>query len=47
MTNSMATVLAVVIGGLIAADVVLNDTTALLFLARKALDLIEWLAFWR
>jgi hypothetical protein len=47
MTNGMAAVLALLLAGLVAADVFLNDTSALLFLARKALDLIEWLAFWR
>jgi hypothetical protein len=47
MTNSMAAVLALFLAGLIGADVFLNDSTALLFLARKTLDLIEWLAFWR
>ncbi len=47
MTNSIAFVLFVLLGLGIAADVLLNDSTALLFMGKKFLDAIEWLAFWR
>ena len=47
MTNSIAVVLGILILGGIAADVIFNDTTALLFLAKKLYQLIEWIAFWR
>ena len=47
MTNSIAVVLGILILGGIAADVMFTDTTALLFLAKKLYQLIEWIAFWR
>ncbi|MFN6924296.1 MAG: hypothetical protein ACK4P8_01450 [Tabrizicola sp.] len=47
MTNRIALWLALLIAAGIAADFTLNDGTALFFLARKFLDLIEWVAFWR
>ena len=47
MTNSIAVVLGILILGGIAADVMFNDATALLFLAKKLYQLIEWIAFWR
>jgi len=47
MTNRIAIVLGLLIlaGG--AYDVLRNDMSGLLFLARKLMDLIEYLAFWR
>ncbi|KNG95604.1 hypothetical protein [Pseudaestuariivita atlantica] len=47
MTNTVAYSLAALIGLAIAADVVLNDGTALLFLAKKFSDLLYVVAFWR
>lgn len=47
VTNTIAVVLgALVLGGL-ASDVVFNDTKASLFLAKKFLEFLEWIAFWR
>ena len=46
MTNTLAVVLA----GLILVALVLDyalGTGAALFLARRFLDLVEWMAFWR
>lgn len=47
MTNTIAIVLGVLLVGLIAADLLIYDWGAVLFLARKAAALSEWLAFWR
>lgn len=46
MTNTIALWLGIVIVAAIIADAVLNGGSALLFLARKFLDLIEWVDFW-
>ena len=37
----------VVLSGLIAWDLTQRDAQTLLFLARKGVDLIHWMAFWR
>jgi len=47
MTNALALVLAILIVALVAADTIWNDHQASLFLARRAIDLIQQLAFWR
>jgi len=47
VTNRIAFWLMVVLAGASAADVILNDGQSLFFLARKFLNLIEWVAFWR
>jgi hypothetical protein len=47
MTNRIAIVLGLVILAWVAHDVLRNDHAGLLFLARKLMDLIEYLAFWR
>ena len=47
MTNLIAFWLIVLIVGAAAADLMLNDGAALYFIARKFLDLVEWVAFWR
>jgi hypothetical protein len=47
MTNTLAIWLGVIVLGLLAADLIMADGGGSLFLARKGLDLIEWLAFWR
>lgn len=47
MTNRIAFIVFVLIGLGIVADVMLNDSKALLFMGKKLFDAIEWLAFWR
>jgi hypothetical protein len=47
MTNQIAIALALPILAAIGVDQALFDGANLLFLAKKGLDLIEWLAFWR
>jgi len=47
MTNALAATLALIIAILIAADAIWNANAASLFLARRALDVIDILAFWR
>lgn len=47
MTNRVAIVLLIVILSALAADALLNGTAATLFLARKFVDLTEYLAVWR
>ncbi len=46
MTNTIALWLGLVIVAGITADYTLNDGAALVFLARKFLDLVEWVDFW-
>ena len=47
MTDRIAIVLGFVIVAAIAADILANDSAALMFLLRKFADMVEWLAFWR
>ncbi|MDQ2065539.1 hypothetical protein Q9295_04080 [Xinfangfangia sp. CPCC 101601] len=47
MTPSVAAWLAGLIALLIAADLALNAGNGLLFAARKFLDLVAYVAFWR
>ncbi len=47
MTNSIAAFLFVLVLAALGADFLFNDGQATMILARKFLDLIEWLAFWR
>lgn len=47
LTNRLALILGLLIAAALAADNFLNDGNALLFLLRKFLDMVEWLAFWR
>lgn len=47
MTNSIALGLGVVLLSALVVDTALYGTDHILFLAKKFLDLIEWLAFWR
>lgn len=47
MTNGLALVLGLLIVSALAADLLLNDGTAVFFLLRKFVDMVEWLAFWR
>ena len=47
MTNKIAIFLCVLIAAGLLWDQFRNDGQAALFMARKTVDLIEWLAFWR
>ncbi len=47
MTNRIALWLGAVLIGLIAIDVILFGPEHLVYLGRKMVDLIEWMAFWR
>ena len=47
MTNKIAIVLGCAILGAILYDVMIHDSANLLFLAKKMLEFIEWIAFWR
>ncbi|TCS63286.1 hypothetical protein EDD52_107119 [Primorskyibacter sedentarius] len=47
MTNSLSIVLGLLLVGGIALDMFLTNGDSLLFLARKFVDLIDWVAFWR
>jgi hypothetical protein len=46
LTNTIAIWLGLVIVAAIIGDLALNGGVALQFLARKFIDLIEWVAFW-
>jgi hypothetical protein len=46
LTNTIALWLGILIVAAIIADLTLNGGVALVFLARKFLDLIEWVDFW-
>ena len=46
LTNTIAFWLGLFLLAGIIADLALNGGSALMFLARKFLDLIEWVAFW-
>ncbi|MET4102029.1 hypothetical protein ABIE58_001457 [Roseovarius sp. MBR-78] len=47
MTNRIAIVLGLMLIGALAYDVLQDDASGVLFLARKLMALIEYLAFWR
>ncbi|MCV2880844.1 hypothetical protein [Actibacterium sp. XHP0104] len=47
MSNRSALILALLIAVGLIADQVANDGQASMFLARKMVDLIDYLAFWR
>lgn len=47
MDNRIALGLAVVIVALILLDVAVNGSDGLLFLLRKLVDMIDYVAFWR
>ncbi|KAJ54493.1 glyceraldehyde-3-phosphate dehydrogenase [Actibacterium mucosum KCTC 23349] len=47
MSNRTAAIFFLVIAGLIGADLVLNEGVYSLFLARKFVELVDWLKFWR
>lgn len=47
MTNRIAMFLIVLICGALVVDVMIYGSEHLMFLFRKMLELLEWLAFWR
>ena len=47
MTNRLAVWIGLILLASIIADFALNGGSATVFLVRKFLDLIEWVAFWR
>jgi hypothetical protein len=47
MTNRIAIVLGGIIVALIALDILLFGADNMLFLGKKLVELIEWMAFWR
>jgi hypothetical protein len=47
VTDRIALVLACLIGAAILADIFLNSGTALMFLIRKLMDMVEYLSIWR
>jgi hypothetical protein len=46
LTNTIALWLGLILLAGIVADFALNGGSALMFLARKFLDLVEWVDFW-
>jgi hypothetical protein len=46
VTNTIAVWIGLILLCAILADFALNGGSALLFLARKFLDLVEWVDFW-
>jgi hypothetical protein len=47
ITNTIAIWLALIIAALLAVDYFLHDLAYTVFLLRKFIELIEWLAVWR
>ncbi|MEM8730409.1 MAG: hypothetical protein AAGF79_10875 [Pseudomonadota bacterium] len=47
MTDRLALVLGIVIVGAVLTDIVFYGSEHLIFLSKKFLELIEWVAFWR
>ena len=47
MTNTIAVWLVLLIAAALAVDYWLYDWANAIFLSRKLIELIEWLAFWR
>lgn len=47
MTNQLALILAVIVCAFFGADFAFLDGAMTLFLAKKFMDLSEWIAFWR
>ncbi|RLJ59998.1 hypothetical protein BCF46_0190 [Litoreibacter meonggei] len=47
MTNKIAIVLAILIGGIIAADLLVFGWDLHIFLGKKLMILTEYMAFWR
>ena len=47
MTDRLALILALLIAAAMAADVLFNGSTAIVFLLHKFENLVEYAAFWR
>jgi len=47
MTNTIALYLGAVLLACMGLDLLAHDGAGMLFLARKFLGLVEWVAFWR
>ena len=47
MTNRIAIALALILIAAIVVDVVFYGTDHLIFLGKKMMELMEWIAFWR
>ncbi|MGR3435494.1 MAG: hypothetical protein ACU0CO_11505 [Shimia sp.] len=47
MTNRLATIFAALIVGLILLDLILAGGANMLFLLKRMMELIAWMAFWR
>ena len=47
VTDRIALWLGLILAAASLADLALNGGSALMFLLRKFLDLVDWLAFWR
>ncbi|MFK7881141.1 hypothetical protein [Roseobacter sp.] len=47
MTNSIAITLGIALLGLVIIDAIIFGSQNLVFLGKRFLELIEWLAFWR
>ena len=47
MTNKIAIWLGLLIVGALTADVMFYGTEHLIFLGKRMMELIEWMAFWR
>lgn len=47
MTNRIALFLAIMLIGAMTADVMWYGTQHMIFLSKKMMELMEWMAFWR
>lgn len=47
VTNKLAIILGLIIVAAIAADLLVNSGSAMMFLLKKFVNMVEWLAFWR
>jgi hypothetical protein len=47
MDTKSSIILATIIGGFLIGDYVMYEGANTLFLARKFVDFLDWLAFWR
>ena len=47
MTNQLALILGILLVGAILGDLIFFGAVNLVFLSKKLMELIEWLAFWR
>jgi len=47
VTNKLAITLGLIIVAGVAADLLANSGTAMMFLLKKFVNMVEWLAFWR